>query len=819
MSASAPRHGWLAGRWCCAVAVLLVTSACAGAAHVAVLVEPGLPPYGGTPALTAPRVVSALRRFGLAAEPLTAEQAGDPKRLDSSRLAVLVVPYGNAFPLSSFEQLRAFHRAGGCLVVTGVPFCHPCRRETPPGKGKATWRDLGHRDYFGHDDLGIGTGGFAGPLHTPAPVAVRKGNPLGLTDAVLPRPTERPQWLDVRTLAPEDEVLPLVELRAPGQPPRPVAALIRHKCRRFAGARDVWLGQAANQLTLADRHAATQLIVRGVAWCLLEKGKLTAPQFADVLARLDAEPTPAPLPDQLDAAKQPRPWGDTFFPKSKPPARTLQVVDVQRLSPAERLALVCLQGLTSREQPRLWLLHSPWDQRWLEWHKAKGHIDGWARVDDWRALFAAARGVRGAVVPDAKLYRGELLACNLAAVEDCIVAPEPLAKALGLAVRHDLRGRFASYADGLDELWRAHGPRFNHHLCAVVHPRLAWVLGYDIQWRGFTFWVSGESDGDLPGADPLAERAAMARILGQMPPNTGLRGFPAHGRGAGMGEIGGVRFCGSYGKVLVCTNLLPNVAVMSGVRLERLAPPPPLPAPKLQRDRVYIALTLSDGDNLNTFHHYFRRYFEHPAHGTFPIGWGMGPTILDLTPAIAQWFYEHARPGDEFLADVSGIGYVFPDTYASRFRDRTRILDDFYAWTARYMRRLGMRTIRHHGGDRAALAFAAERLPFVHSIFPDYARRPGMTHARGVYRLANGTPVFHALTHWNHGKDGLLRDIRDHVGTQRPAFVNAFLHNWTFDMDSLARAVKGKDADMVFVTPSQLAALYEQAHPQAHREE
>jgi hypothetical protein len=38
--------------------------------------------------------------------------------------------------------------------------------------------------------------------------------------------------------------------------------------------------------------------------------------------------------------------------------------------------------------------------------------------------------------------------------------------------------------------------------------------------------------------------------------------------------------------------------------------------------------------------------------------------------------------------------------------------------------------------------------------------------------------------------------------------VNGFVHCWTFDMDAIAKIHADRDPDMVFVTPSQLAALY-----------
>ena len=156
------------------------------------------------------------------------------------------------------------------------------------------------------------------------------------------------------------------------------------------------------------------------------------------------------LPHNLPAVYLPRPWGDTFLPKSAPPARRLTTVDVSRLSGDERIALTCLQGLTSRREPCLWLVRTAEDRFWLDWHRQKRHIDGYEMLADWKSLFVRYHELcKGAVVPDAKLYRGDLLAANVAACEDLIVATPELAARLNLPVRIDLRGRFSTYAEGL----------------------------------------------------------------------------------------------------------------------------------------------------------------------------------------------------------------------------------------------------------------------------------------------------------------------------------------------------------------------------------
>ena len=789
---------------------VLALPAAAAVSAVGVLVEPGMVKYGGTPSVPPERVVALLRKYGLDAQALSVDQMAKDGALNTAAFPVLVLPYGNAFPLSVFPQLRAYHRSGGCLVMNGVPFCHPCEKQD----GK--WRDLGHVNYFQHDGRGIGTGGFRGPAEGVLRIEHYgfQPNPLGLSDGLaLPDAKTRRQWLDTSSLSAEDEVIPLVGLIPEGsKDSHPVSAIIRHNCDEFRGAIDVWVGQVAPTLKDRDAYFAQQMLVRSVAWCLRQKGQLAQSAMAALFSRMDAAGRPEPLPAGLDFMDQPRPWGDTFLPKSKPPARRLFMVDTTKCRPDERIALACLQGLTSREQPRIWL-HFPWrDRFWLDWHRTKGYIDGYDAVEDWRTLFRRFAGAyRGAILPDEKLYRGALLAANVAACEDLIVATPRLAKELGLSVKVDLRGRFETYADGMAWVWDTYKRRLSHHLCDFMHPQRLGngAFAYDLQWRAAMFWIAGPVDASEPGADLLREKQLIAKMLAEMAPNAVVLGFPFAGKGIGLGEVDGVALASRYAKPLVCTDSLSNTCVMSGVALPDLEQHRPAP-PKLDRGKIYIALNVSDGDNQNVWIKYHKRYFVHDRFGEVSVAFGMGPPIMDLMPAVAQWYYERGGPSTEFFADVSGVGYVQPQSYGTAYRDRDAVFAGFLGWTREYLAKMDMKTVRPVRGEDDLLVRYSQKLPSLHSVFADmgcYSGRKGIQNL--TYALPTGLPVFRSATTWRHGKDGFLREIREHVGATRPAFVNGFVHCWTFrDMADIARIYDERDGDMVFVTPSQLADLY-----------
>ena len=120
-----------------ALASLLLTtlaSCTAAAPRVAVFSDLDFPYYSGVAALTPDRVVEACEEHGLNAAELTAGQLADPDVFNAEEFAIYVHVYGNTFPVEAFDNLKAFHRAGGCIFSTGVPFCHPCRP-----RGAAGW--------------------------------------------------------------------------------------------------------------------------------------------------------------------------------------------------------------------------------------------------------------------------------------------------------------------------------------------------------------------------------------------------------------------------------------------------------------------------------------------------------------------------------------------------------------------------------------------------------------------------------------------------------------------------------------------------------
>ncbi|MBC8102077.1 MAG: hypothetical protein H7Z41_05765 [Cytophagales bacterium] len=673
--------------------------------------------------------------------------------------------------------------------------------------------DLGHQDtpaLWGPD--GIGIGGFAGPgdPNLPASVVVSPGDPLHLTPLFSGRPAATvraaPQWLDPRSLPAGVRLIPAL-----GTPARPLIALLSQEKGPFQGAVDAWTYRVPE----GDRedYYACQVIARATVSVLSRRGLLSKPKESVAFRGLDALPRPT-LFENLTLPKVARRY-DTFQPKMPPPARRLFVSDVRSLKNDEKLLLTSLQGIVNRKQPRIYLLFDEDDARWLETLRQQGVTDAPIPVADPWSLFGQFRSeFKGAVVCDPKVYVSPCIAVSLAGADDLLVAMTPqLAERAKVPVTLDLRGRFKNNADALRYLRTSILPRLDPYLTCTLDPAVFHQGGLDslIAARASVFWITGPEAQQLPGADSFAEVAEVSALLAGMPLGAVVRGFWWHGDGIGLQESDGVALAGRLGKVTLVSDLITNLSVQSGVRADRLAQKPRAPAPPLDRKKIYVAFTMSDGDNLCTWRGYFRRYFEDPVRGTIPIGWGMSPAILDLAPSWARWYYEQATPNDEFICDVSGVAYMYPSSWGASLKDKEGAFRWFYDRTQDYMQRMDMKTLRLMDVRKDDIARVGPLLPALDYLMPDYGHAGGTAYQEVTYALPTGQSVFRAVTSGS-GPQHFAEQIRDRAAGTRPAFVNAFVWNWGSNLSDLKQTLQILGPDYVAVTPSQLNALYRQAN-------
>ena len=123
-------------------------------------------------------------------------------------------------------------------------------------------------------------------------------------------------------------------------------------------------------------------------------------------------------------------------PKCPPPARRLSVFDLRELTSDAadfRLTLACLQGITNRRQPRLYLVQDHYDELWLDWLRERGDIDGTENLDIGEVLARFLPEVGSMYITDPFISASVNVATMLAGLHSALVTTPTIAEQFDLS--------------------------------------------------------------------------------------------------------------------------------------------------------------------------------------------------------------------------------------------------------------------------------------------------------------------------------------------------------------------------------------------------
>ena len=266
---------------------------------------------------------------------------------------------------------------------------------------------------------------------------------------------------------------------------------------------------------------------------------------------------------------------------------------------------------------------------------------------------------------------------------------------------------------------------------------------------------------------------------------------------------------------LVAANFCYNLALLSAFRdpghlpLAQAATTGPLAETNVH----YATFVFTDGDNVQWFHNAFlsqTQWWASPHRGTVPLGWGISPTLRDISPTIVEHLYADAAvshpPTDVFLA-MSPVGYCYPSLMSAETRATNALR------LARYMRDLGLHlliVLDKAGFEKPATYEPYLRQREIDGIFywdvaGDYAKY------RGSVRWENHKPIISAFTAmW--GEQGPAQ-----VATalnQRPrnphlseGYSMVAVHAWSHDVESVRQCMQMLGPHVRVVTPDAFVSL------------
>ncbi len=76
--------------------------------------------------------------------------------------------------------------------------------------------------------------------------------------------------------------------------------------------------------------------------------------------------------------------------------------------------------------------------------------------------------------------------------------------------------------------------------------------------------------------------------------------------------------------------------------------------------KIYLTFTLSDGDQLTLMNTAELGNWRREERGKVPFNWEVQPLLVEISPAMLGFYYQHLSDADMLVAGPSGAGYVIP---------------------------------------------------------------------------------------------------------------------------------------------------------------
>jgi hypothetical protein len=392
---------------------------------------------------------------------------------------------------------------------------------------------------------------------------------------------------------------------------------------------------------------------------------------------------------------------DQVLPHFATPAETLDAIDVGWLTPEEQLTFSALVGHVNRQQPRIALLNRRSEEgrdTWFRTPTVDVQIgDPFDDRNKYDLLAKYASELAGVVLYDVE-HSGHMrnVAFTVAGLRKGLpVTREVLAQlkehGVDLPVLEDLTAlNLTTPIEAYGYLYKTYWPECEKRFIVSARPE---GRGGDFHHARDLAAACGAATVWLDCRDP-DQRELFGKFLADMPAgNAVILGWHAT-------ERSGVTSATKYGIGTLPADHFMNATIFAGGSHE--IQHPPAPEPPARANKLYVALFLSDGDNLQYTQHALRRIWDRTSHvrGEAPLNWTIAPALVDVAPGILNYYYSTATPNDCFVSGPSGMGYTMPVNtllepgapLGSTLDDPAR-MDAYAQLTARYLKRAGLRVV------------------------------------------------------------------------------------------------------------------------------
>lgn len=365
-----------------------------------------------------------------------------------------------------------------------------------------------------------------------------------------------------------------------------------------------------------------------------------------------------------------------LLPTFSKPVPVLDCIDTSSSSLAECYLFESLEGVVNQTMPQVVIANNSdnggeGEFTWLNLHNLPYNI-----TNGYNLILKYRTNLTGLVVTDPNQADTLNLATTMAGVNTELICDPSLLATLtnapyNLPIIDDLRGRFTTKYQVYGYLYTNYWPLCTHRIITGLETNGdACLRDYAVAVKSAVVWLD-------PGTSQDA--TLLAKFVSNMPPANGvyMGWWPSEGNG--------LTWIASYGIPVLASDFFRNGSVYSGVahpiNVPDIPPPPPL------QNKVYVALILSDGDNVQYMQHVMELDWGNAARGSVPIGWTTDPLAADLDPMMFYHYWGTITTNDCLICGPSGAGYAHVELW------NAANLTAFASVADAYLQRTGLRII------------------------------------------------------------------------------------------------------------------------------
>jgi len=474
---------------------------------------------------------------------------------------------------------------------------------------------------------------------------------------------------------------------------------------------------------------------------------------------------------------------DRLLPVFLSPATQVRSLDMNAasLSDAERIMFCTLQGIVNRTCPRI-LLYNHNEEPQSTWPTAHNlRTVSIPSTSPYNLVKLYQEEINGLV-----LYSNERsehysnLAVTIAGLDRLLPVTADIkakleANGMDFPVVTDLTQLTMSNALAIYRyLFSNYWSRCNHRLLISERPTIPYVHDIGAACGSACVWLDPRN---------ASERTLLDQFLQDLTPGRDivLGWYPEERSGVGEAT--------KYGLSTVPADFFENTTVYTAVNKPVKIVPVPK-RPKLE-NKIYAAVYISDGDNIQYCQHAMAKIYEQNGRGKMALNWTISPALADFAPMMLTYYYRKATNLDCFVSGPSGLGYAMPyDAHNSKYyaaSNNSKLITPYTQLTQRFLEKSGLRVITIWDDVSATQRKAyASNCPYLYGLtINDWERQTG----RLTSSIQSGwLPIIPQYPCYASGSDVITnffnRDIQNFNGTE-PMFVTGQATVWDAGPDEL----------------------------------